>query len=213
MAGENTRLPEWAPRVKREAIRRLYESDARGICDEGLVDEVGFALFMRCQTFIMAVDAVNGHAACPTCDSVVDHDGKPDTVLHCDACGWELSWRDYFTTIQHKQLSGDYRVVGMFSDFVVRYPAARTPREKMLLIDQLIHGFHADLRGPRRTTGVNLIEGNYHQVVDFLDELSYGSDSTPGITDVRDEWRSKIEYTAEKWGDERLRLTDKHSQD
>ncbi|MCL5275042.1 MAG: hypothetical protein M1434_09925 [Chloroflexi bacterium] len=213
MAEENARLPEWSPRVRRDLIRRLYECDARGICDEELIDEVGFALYARCQSFIMAMEAVNGRVACPSCESTVRHDGKPDTVLHCDACGWELRWRDYFATLQHRQLSGDFRVVAMFADFVARYPAARAPREKMLLIDQLIHSFHEDLRGPRRTTGVNLIAGNYHQVVHFLDELSYGSDSTPGIADVRDEWRRKIEHTAETWGDEHLHLAGKRAQD
>ena len=39
----------------------------------------------------------------------------------------------------------------------------------MLLIDRLIHGFHQSLRGEAtRTTGINLIEGRYHEVVEFL---------------------------------------------
>jgi len=36
---------QWAPRVNPSTIRRLYEIDARGIADEDLIDEVGYALF------------------------------------------------------------------------------------------------------------------------------------------------------------------------
>ncbi|MEW6750488.1 MAG: hypothetical protein AB1505_05855 [Candidatus Latescibacterota bacterium] len=31
-------LPTWAPRVPKARIRRLYETDARGVCDEELID-------------------------------------------------------------------------------------------------------------------------------------------------------------------------------
>jgi hypothetical protein len=76
----------------------------------------------------------------------------------------------------------------------------------MVLIDQLIHSFHEDLKsGARRAAAVNLIEGNLHEVVEFLDKLSYSQDSTPGVQQSHDEWRRKINYTAEKWGDEKLR--------
>ena len=30
-------------------IKRLYEADAAGLRDESLVDEVGFALYVRCE--------------------------------------------------------------------------------------------------------------------------------------------------------------------
>ena len=56
-----------------------------------------------------------------------------------------------------------------------------------------------------RTTAVNLIEGRYHEVVDFLDQLSYGSGSTPGTLELYADWRKKIDETGKKWGDDRLR--------
>jgi hypothetical protein len=34
----------WARRVEQEKIRRLYETDARGIVDDELIDEVGYAM-------------------------------------------------------------------------------------------------------------------------------------------------------------------------
>jgi len=33
---------DWAPRVKPQTLRRLYQTDARGILDEELIDEVGY---------------------------------------------------------------------------------------------------------------------------------------------------------------------------
>jgi hypothetical protein len=35
--------PEWAPKVAQQAIRRLYEADARGLYDDELLLEVGYA--------------------------------------------------------------------------------------------------------------------------------------------------------------------------
>lgn len=37
----------WAPRVSRRDIQRLYESDARGMLDEDLLDRVHYAIHAR----------------------------------------------------------------------------------------------------------------------------------------------------------------------
>ena len=196
----------WAPRVPQRDIRRLYELDARGIRDEELLDEVGWALWSRCESFIMATEATKGRAKCPGCGATIRHNWLPEEVLLCSRCGWETTWQTYFKSIQHKQLSGATFVVALFKDFIRRFPQARSAGEKMLLIDNLIHSFHWNTKyGPTRTTGVNLIEGKYHEVVDFLDSLTYGDDSTPGTHKIHLEWRGKINDTATSWGDERLK--------
>ncbi|MBI5289694.1 MAG: hypothetical protein HY873_12045, partial [Chloroflexi bacterium] len=41
---------QWARRVKPEVIRRLYTRDAKGIVDEELIDEVGYAMYARCHS-------------------------------------------------------------------------------------------------------------------------------------------------------------------
>ena len=46
--------PRWAPRVRRSKIRRLYETDALGIYDDELIDDVGYALLARCRSFLAA---------------------------------------------------------------------------------------------------------------------------------------------------------------
>ena len=201
-------LPTWAPRVSQSLIRRLYELDAQGIYDGDLLDEVGWALRARCQSFVSAVEAVRGSAPCPVCGEIVRHHAEPDETLHCSACGWQLPWRDYFATIQHKQLSGAEPVLELFREFIAAFPLATTSQQKMLQIDRLVHGFHYYLAfGPTRAVAVNLIEGRLHEVIDFLDSLSYGDASTPGLRESREEWRQTIDIdaTARVLRDERLR--------
>ena len=127
--------------------------------------------------------------------------------MTCPGCGWVTSWRLCFKSIQHKQLSGAQPVIELFQGYMRRLPLAEGPREKMLRIDALIHGFHWSLRNSRRTrtTAVNLIEGKYHDGVDFLDRLSYGEHSTLGTREVWIEWRERISVTAKEWNDDRLR--------
>jgi len=185
--------PTWAPRVTKREIRRLYETDARGIYDDDLIDEVGYGLLARCESFIDANEARAGKARCPRCSSIVEHGCRKEDVLRCD-CGWELTWGAYFKTIQHVQLSGAEAVLDQFRSFVTAFPSARTAREKVLLIDRLIHGFHWYLKsGVTRPVAVNLIEGRLSDVVAFLDDLTYGDQSTPGTRDNFAEWDKNIE--------------------
>ena len=187
-------LPQWAPRVTRREIQRLYETDARGIYDEALINDVGYGLLARCRSFIEAVEARRGKVRCPRCRSIVMHDGDRGATLRCP-CGWTLTWDTYFRTIQHKQLSGADPVLDQFRAFVRDFPTAPTSQAKMLLIDRLIHGFHRYLKTdrPTRPVAVNLIEGRLRDVVTFLDRLTYGESSTPGLRETYAEWDQNIE--------------------
>jgi len=184
------RLPRWAPRVEQHKIRQLYETDAQGIYDLDLIHEVGYGLLARCESFVTANRAREGELPCPECGQSV----RREEMLRCP-CGWTLPWADYFETIQHKQLSGAEPVLQQFQDFVTAFPAARTPQEKMTLIDRLIHGFHWYLKtdGPTRPVAVNLIEGRLSDVVAFLDRLTYGCKSTPGTRKTYAEWDRNID--------------------
>jgi len=94
-------------------------------------------------------------------------------------------------------------VIRLFRAFVREFPLARTPQKKMLAIDRLIHGFHVfyrktshdeDPRGePTRPVAVNLIEGSLDDVVAFLDQLTYGDESTPGTRENYYQWTDKVE--------------------
>jgi hypothetical protein len=188
------KLPQWAPRVSQREVRRLYETDAQGIYDKALIDDVGYGLLARCESFIEAVEATRGRARCPNCRSIVTHRCDKGATLRCP-CGWSLTWGEYFKTIQHKQLSGAEPVLEQFQAFVTSFPKAETPQAKMILIDRLIHGFHWYLKTnkPTRPVAVNLIEGRLRDVVVFLDQLTYGEKSTPGLDRTYVVWDEKIE--------------------
>ncbi|MBN1270200.1 MAG: hypothetical protein JXB04_11485 [Kiritimatiellae bacterium] len=187
-------VPAWSPRVPQARIRRLYETDARGIYDDELVDDVGYRLLARCESFIRANEAVAGKARCPRCSATIQHSCRKEEVLKCE-CGWKLTWGEYFKTIQHRQLSGAEVLLQQFREFVAKFPAARTPQDKMSLIDRLIHGFHGLYKtgSPLRPVAVNLIDGRMDEVVAFLDKLAYGEAGTPGLAEARAEWEKCIE--------------------
>lgn len=200
MEPDDLERPRWAPRVRQNKIRELYENDARGIYDRALIDDVAWALYARCCSFIAANEAMNGLATCPHCANRIPHNGWKDTLLACDRCGWRLTWAAYFETIQHKQLSGAEPVLRHFSQYTKALPAAKSTRHKVLLIDGLIHGFHwhAKTNRPTRPVAVNLIQGRLREVIALLDNLSYSEMSAPETTQTRTEWNELVQY-ARKW--------------
>ncbi len=192
-------LPQWAPRIKKHKIYRLYQLDALGIHDEELIEDVGYNLRARCQSFIEANQATNGKAPCPSCGKLISHQWDKKEILRCESCEWELSWGEYFSTIQHKQLSGANPVLNLFQEFVDRFPLAKSTQEKIFLIDQLLHGFHYNLKyGYTRPVAINLIEGKLSEVITFLDHLSYGPKSTNGLVANRDRWAENSQ-NARRW--------------
>jgi hypothetical protein len=59
--------------VKQGRIRQLYESEARGIYDDDLIEEVDYALLFRCESFVAANTAVRyGQLACVSCGGTVE---------------------------------------------------------------------------------------------------------------------------------------------
>jgi hypothetical protein len=183
----------WAPKVRQDKLWRLYQNAARGILDEALVDEVGVGLYLRCESVLLVS---NGHVKCPECHSVfpVHWGGRPDELRVCPGCDWSISSRNYHESWRHQDLIGT-NAESAFRAFLERYPTARSPRERILLIDQVIHAFHQDLRNPtpHRSAANNLIEGNHEQVIAFLDTLAYSDVTVPEIHQTYAEWRETVE--------------------
>jgi hypothetical protein len=184
---------KWARRVPQQLIRRLYTLDAKGLVEASLIDEVGYAMYARCESIRVATEAHAGRAMCFRCRGTVERrtaswrTWTKDEPLEC-LCGWRTTWGDYQKSYQRKQLHGG-QAYPNFVEFLERWPNARSTRDKMLAIDRLIHSAHVSARfGFCRPAGVNLIEGTMHQVLDFLDELAYSDLSTPGLREKRDEW-------------------------
>ena len=200
----------WPKRVTKERLRRLYVSEANGLLDTELLDEVGITLYLRCEA-ILDIDRAKeqGLVRCPRCQRLGRETlfrrergsrENPDPILTCPKCGWALAWRDYEATFRRKQLNlggaGEF-----FRAFVANYPHLTTARDKMLAVDRLIHAFHYSLRAdptlPTRPAAVNLIDGRLTDIVPFLDELS-GSSNSPALRATRRAW----EETMDRWSTE-----------
>jgi len=186
---ENER-PRWTGRVPRHKIAQLYAKDAEGIIDEELIDEVGYALFARCESIMLATEAKEGKAVCPKCHSTVYHSEKRDTIT-CDTCDWTFPWSDYLDTTRRRQLNVG-GIEPFLREYMTQFPKADTPRKKMIQIDNLIHRYHWEIKGePGRPSAVNLIGGKIHEVVAFLNTLTYSENSTPGLRENYARWRKR----------------------
>lgn len=171
----------WAPRVPMEWIDKLYKLDALGIEDTELVQKVGYRLYDRCRDCIAVSDAGQGKVACPICGTRAEVTGDRELrTVRCLSCGWSSDWLSFSRSWQHMELSsGGMRP--FFEDFIASWRRARTYREKMLAINDVIHRWHwenvrAERGGVGRPGGVNLIEGSRRQVIEFLDRLTSGPD-------------------------------------
>lgn len=173
----------WAKKVPRELIAKLYYKDSLGICDTELADEVGCALYARCESIISVTYGFeHKRLICPSCGADIP---LCDNSFSC-GCGFSASWEQFRASYKGKQLYGA-NALPVFLSFRRDFPKAKEYREKITAIDALIHSFHIlhsyrlgyDILDPEdesvtlgRPAGANLIEGSLTEVIAFLDELS-----------------------------------------
>jgi len=180
----------WAPRIEQSLIKRLYEADASGVPDLSLCDEAGVGLYLRCQAIIRVH---RRQVECPDCGTVFEL-SRPEqnATVPCPGagCAWQTSRTEYAASWSKKRIWCG-KALEAFEEYHDQYPRARTYREKILLIDRLIHRFHWDLKAgmPNRSAANNLLEGSHDQVVAFLDRLS-GID--PSVTSAWHETARKM---------------------
>ena len=185
-------LISWAPRISREKILQLYIKVASGINDEEMIDDVAYSLYQRCSDIVRVHER---RFACPPCHGELPHPHPPGNDLYCSNCGWQMPWRQFFRTYQGKQLSVNADVTDVPRRFLNDLPECKSPQDKMILIDSLIHACHELVRN--RTTyygrplAVNFIEGTMNQVIAFLDNLPYEPDSLPEMSEQLVEWRKR----------------------
>jgi hypothetical protein len=185
-------LPVWAPRLRKSQIEQLYQSASRGMLDEELVDEVGFSLHARCVSMLQVSEAIRGTPPCPNCGAMAQLDEGQMLFVQCAQCGWLCPWEQYQKTYQNKSLNAG-GMEPFVRDFVQKFPTTHSHRERMVLIDTLIHRFHWESAGVEdgRPGATNLIQGKMKDVMAFLDHLNYGDDIPPEIERTREAWRRK----------------------
>jgi hypothetical protein len=189
----------WSPRVRKERLARLYRSESNGYYDETLIEEVGFALYLRCRD-IITVKMARGDklVRCPVCDrheadTFISRSGGRDELLECPTCGWKIVWEEYLQAVQRKQLNPG-GALSAFQRFIAVWERNPVPREKMLAIDRLIHEFHhswyADPSLPTRPAACNLIAGRMSDIIPFLDALTAGD--TAVSKEHAERWRREL---------------------
>ena len=182
----------WAPKIRQAMIRQLYLNDARGTVDELLVEDVGLALYQRCQSIWLVT---HREVECPRCGATFTL-CEPGSwkylpgVQTCPTpgCGWESTAEQWHESWRHRELLGT-AVMQPTQIYLHDYPLARTTEARMVCIDQLIHAFHISLQtgGLNRSFANNLIEGSHDQVVELLDGLSAVSSRVD-----KEQWRADI---------------------
>lgn len=184
----------WAKRVSRRDIQRLYESDAKGLLDEELLDQVHYAIHTRvCDMIEVRQAQTFGRITCRNCGVVVPQPFRMGSrnkgnILKCDRCGWEATCGEYYDSYTGKSLLPG-SVFDLFENYMERFPKAKTPQEKMLLIDWLIHQFHVNQGVARMPVGENVIQGTTDQVRELIESLASGPGGTPGLASV-EAWRA-----------------------
>jgi hypothetical protein len=155
--------------------------EARGILDSNLLDDVGTTIYCRCRDILIVSDAAEGRVSCPGCGhTVMRKSDDPEVLLECGSCGWSARWGDYRKGYRHQELyaRGLAEAIG---EFMRGWERAMAAREKMFLIDRMIHVWHWQASRDHQTgrpAAVNLIEGNRRQVLALLEELSGGRASS-----------------------------------
>lgn len=193
---------EWSPRVSLAKIRALYLNEARGTCDDDLIEEVGFGLLARCRSILEYTRACDeGLVACKRCQkqgqtTILQRNlNKPSALLCCPVCGWQVRWRVY--KAESENVDGQLRAghaAGAFERYAVVYPQCRTREEKIIAIDRLIHEFHWFLikedqpARANKPAAVNLLRGNIRQVFDLLNELTFGETIPPELAEAKARW-------------------------
>ena len=150
--------PQWAPRVRMALIKSLYEADAAGLADDDLVNEVGHALLMRCESIYRVTER-----RCPDCGEVLEgaHDvGSRDRTISCPGCGWISTWRAYHRSYKGNRIHGG-RAYREFVHFLCEFPTCRTKSSKMLAIDRLIHAVHGASGNVKALPGAQNLPGRH----------------------------------------------------
>jgi hypothetical protein len=157
----------YAPTLPIGPVVRLYRADAAGVQDEELLHDVAWRLYARCRDVLLISDSKVRCLECRTEFPVPWRGSPPDRVVACPSCGWYLTVAEYRLSYRGTTLQGP-GARAVWTEYVTRFPTARTYQERMLLVDRLVHGVHTS----RNLATKNLFSGAQRQVLAALDGLA-----------------------------------------
>jgi len=166
----------WAPPLPTHKLVSLYEANAAGLLDDDVLDDVGWRIWDRLSDVIRVS---SGKVRCPACGTefqVRTPESSPDEIVGCPGCAWEVTPRSWHKSWEHRDLNGH---CDEFERYVRAWPTARHVRERMLLIDAVVHSLHMSSRddSPGNFAARNFLEGTRPKIVALLEELALGSGS------------------------------------
>lgn len=169
-----------------------YEANARGLLDDALVDDVGWRLWDRLSD---VVRVTAGRVRCPVCTTEfqVRAAGRTDDeVVPCPGCDWSVTPAAWHRTWENRDLNG---LCPEFGRFVDAWPTARSIRDRMLLIDSVVHAQHVASRSdrPGNFAARNFLEGSRPKIVALLDELADGPGSQVA-EGARERWNAARDH-------------------
>lgn len=160
----------WPDKLNLTKLRRLYQLDALGIENESLADEVGITLFVRCSYGKSDMELMEKHAIrCHHCGKALY---DTNDFIEC-SCGYQYSYQEYRRSYRNNNMPTGAATT-IFNQYIIDWPRAKTYREKILLIDELLHEFHRSLVSGtvNRPVAMNFIDGSRKKIQDIITELS-----------------------------------------
>lgn len=162
----------WSPRISQSKLKKLYATDAKGIYDDDLVDEVGFTLYARClQGRDERILANEGKLKCHNCGKISI---SPSNGLILCSCGYSYIFREYMRSFNRNGMPSR-SATPFFNEFISMWSIAKTYFDKMKSIDYVIHECHLNMLSgvTRGFAGKNLIEGSGEQLRELILSLAY----------------------------------------
>lgn len=160
----------WPEKLDISKLNQLYWKDAKGICDEELVDEVGLTLYIRCKYGNDDMEYMERYSVrCHNCGKEVPGDND---FREC-TCGYQYSYREYRRSFRRNNMPTG-AAAHVFQKYMAQWSMAKGYQEKMILIDTLLHEFHLSLisGAVHRPVAMNFIDGSRKKVEEIIEKLA-----------------------------------------
>ena len=163
---------KWSEKVSRTKLIKLYQNDAKGLIDEDLLDDIGYTFYARCKQARDTRECLEkGEIICHHCGTV-NKAASYSGLIACP-CGYYYTYREYRRSFcTHNMPAG--RATEIFNAFADKWLVCKDEKEKMLLIDWLVHECHVSVMtgSQGRSVCINLIEGTLKQLRGMLEMLA-----------------------------------------
>lgn len=120
---------KWSKKVALKDIFKLYQTEAQGLIDEELVDEIGLTFYMRCKQASEVRGLIDrGQMLCLQCGTVLTKIDDNE-VVNCN-CGYSYTFREYCRSYTAANMPGG-RATEIFEHFAKTWPHLKETSQKM----------------------------------------------------------------------------------